>query len=184
VNRSDDELDRLLARGRLSRPEKERMLDAVTRANVPKRRRWWPFVLAPAIPAIAALLLMVHRHDEFHAKGSPSVTLEAGCVDGCRAGSTLMFRTAYVTQPSVLAAWSEDSHGMRVWYFPTEAGEMPTVEPHGAIETLARGVRIGNEHAQSHYTLHMMLVPPKTYTRDELAFSQRVRTDQPLEIVP
>lgn len=182
-----DELDRLLARGRLSRPEKERMFADVAHAIAPRRRFSWRVagILVPAFAVIALvpLGLVRSRHDGFRGKGLASgPTIEAGCAGGCRQGSTLVFRTAHVTQPSLLAAWAEDEHGARIWYFPTDAGELPSVPPHDAVEVIGRGARIGAEHGAARYTLHARLVSPGPHTRDELLRDEASATQLPLEI--
>jgi hypothetical protein len=154
-------VDRLLARGRLSRPEKERMLAALLPAAPRRRRRWlWVSAAAPALAA-AGLLLMVWPRgqpggDGFRAKGDgagPAVT--ASCASGCRVGSTLAYRIEGAREPLYLAAWTIDGKGVRTWHFPSSSGELPRVAAAGAPVLLPRGVRLGAAGTQ---TLHWVLL--------------------------
>jgi hypothetical protein len=183
-----DRLDRLLARGRMSRPEKERMFDEVTRAAERPASRRWLTALRFAIPALAVLVLvpflMLRHHDAgFAAKGEAShARIEAACAGGCRPGAKLVFRTSDVATASVLAAWSEVG-GERVWYFPSASGELPKIAPHQSPELVSRAVQVG-EHDPPHATLTMMLLPDGSYTREQILKLDAPRVQQPLEIAP
>jgi hypothetical protein len=194
-----DELDRLLAKGHMSRPEKERLFEDVLARATPRPRSAWDRLLASrlrfALPAVALLLLaplllLRRSSDEFHEKGAAAAApiIELGCADGCRAGAVLLFRTARVTTPSRLSAFAEDGAGQRIWYFPTETGEQPTVDAHEAPAALARGVRLGPEHHPGSYRVTVLLTPASepVPSRDQL-LARRSKPGvlvQPLEIVP
>ncbi len=192
MKRADqDQLDRLLARGRLSQPEKERLWGDIARAAKPswRARFGWIGALRWAVPALAMLLLIPiiflrRGTDEFHEKGQAAMAarIEVGCADVCRSGGVLQFRTGDVKAAAVLAAWAEDDAGHRIWYFPTDGGELPAVAPHAEMQTLARGARIGAEHAAGRYRITVSLLRPGEYTREKILANMVSRTTLPLEI--
>jgi hypothetical protein len=179
-------LDRLLARGRLSQPEKERRLAALLRPASGRRRRWlWVTAAAPSL-ALAALLVWWPRGDGFRAKGDgggPSVS--ASCTGGgCAVGATLVYRIEGAREPLYLAAWTVGEGGARTWHFPSVSGELPRVDAAGTPVLLPRGVRLGAPGAQ---TLHWMLVR-RPLTRPELLAATgrdvAARGDQQLVVAP
>ncbi len=159
----DDErgrMDRLLARGRLSQPEKERMLAAAlpaAGASRPRRRWLWLGAAAPALAAAGLVLMVWPRGDGFRAKGTgggPAVT--ASCAGGCAVGRTLVYRVEGARELLYLAAYSVDGAGTRTWHFPSGSGELPRVTPAaGAPVLLPRGIRLGTPGGQ---TLHWLLL--------------------------
>src|SRR5689334_9978896 len=74
---SEDELDSLLAEGRLSGPARDRIFEA----SLPPQRPGWRRVLVWALPlsTVAALLLFMLRPSEFRARGGGGPLLEVGC---------------------------------------------------------------------------------------------------------
>ena len=168
------ELDRLLGRGRLSRPEKEAILDE---ALPPRPRHGFAFfaarVLAPAA-ALGLIALVVVRLGDggFHAKGgghAPAV--DVGCGGACTRGSTLMFRVGALREPAWLAAYAVAPSGERIWYFPTDAGELPELPAHEASAVVPRGVRLGAEHAPGRYHVETLLLR-RRLSREEIVALQ------------
>jgi hypothetical protein len=156
---SDQELDSLLAQGRLSGPARDRIFDAVVAANRPAPR--WRRLLLWALPlsTVAALLLLILRPSEFRARGAGGPILEAVCAtEPCRVGSALMFRASAVDVGGFLAAYAL-SAGVdeRIWYFPSPDGECPTVDVESGTQTLPRGVRVGPEQPPGRYRVHLLL---------------------------
>jgi hypothetical protein len=153
------ELDRLLARGRTARPEREAILDEVLRATAPRRRRglgWWAARLALPMAAAAALLVVVpsvwrrstpEGDGAFRAKGRDGggPVVEAGCGGGCARGATLVFRVGRLDTPAWLAAWAVTADGERVWYFPSIDKELPRLPPSNEPQVVPRGVRLAGE---------------------------------------
>lgn len=172
--RDDDEIDRLLARGRSSGPERERILERALTASAPRRRgfrRWLLFAL-PAT-AIAALFVLWPR-SAFTPKGEPAAPfLDVSCDadhTACRLGSTLLFHVGGVAAPAALIAWAEPANGgERIWYFPSGDGAAVSVPASPAIQTLGRGVRIGPEHMPGKYVVHLVLARRPLSRADALA---------------
>jgi hypothetical protein len=178
----DAELDQLLARGRLSGSQYDRIEERVLERVRPQRKRWW-FALAPA--AAAASLLGVwllgsgasHR-PVFTAKsgGEPALAaLDVGCEGPrpheCRLGQTLMFSVGANAPRGYLAAYAErtDGAGARIWYFPTRGGVAPRVEPGASTHVLEQGVRLGASHGTGRYRVHVWVTEtPVERTSGEL----------------
>jgi hypothetical protein len=180
--RDDDELDRLLARGRLSGRQRDNVLDGAVRAAAP-RRRGWRQLLAVLLPATAAaLLLLLWPRQAFTPKGAPASTLlEVTCVDGardrCRAGETLLFHVGGANQGGVLTAWAEPAGGGEaIWYFPPSDDRPLTVAATPAMQTLGRGVRLGPEQPPGAYVVHLVLTA-RPLTRAEARDARDRRDD-------
>lgn len=192
--RDDDGIDRLLARGRLSGGARERILARALAASAPRRRSWRRW-LTIAVPATAALLLVVlWPRAAFTPKGAPAgVFFDVTCADGsghaCARGATLLFHLGGVVRPSSLAAWAEpDGGGERIWYFPAGNDDAAVAVPAGALlQTLGRGVRIGPEHAPGRYTVHLVL-SQRPLTRAEALAARAgdivATATVPLEVLP
>jgi hypothetical protein len=178
---SDEDLQRLLARGRLGGPARERVLDRVLDKTAPARtrRRAWLVPLVLALGSGVALLVLVirprpddvvvvrPRSDEdrwrnarWGIKGgatAAAVTLEARCAEGaCRPGSTLLFSAFGAATPGYLEAYAEPAAGGgRIWYFSAET-ESPLVPASAqATQPAGRGIVIGPEHAPGTYQVHL-----------------------------
>jgi len=153
-------IPRLLAgRDRLSRLEKEEILDNVLRASAPRRSRWWLAAL-PAF-ALAALVLVLAlprsggRGSEFTARGGgkPVATFAATC-NPCTPGGTLLFDTHGTTGFRYFAAFAKRADGTVLWYFPAESGasvDLVSQPTHGVLD---RGIVIGPEHAPGTYRVY------------------------------
>jgi hypothetical protein len=164
---SDEDLQRLLARGRLGGPARERVLDRVLDKTAPARthRRAWLVPLVLALGSGVALLVLVIRPRPEDAgwgtKGgatAAAVTLEARCGEGgaCQAGSTLLFSAFGAPTPGYLEAFAQPAAGgERIWYFSAET-ESPLVPASAkATQPAGRGIVIGPEHAPGPYQLHL-----------------------------
>jgi hypothetical protein len=173
-----DDLDRLLARGRLSGPQRERILDRVLEATArPGRLRLKHVIVAAPLVAAAAALVLVSRQDEapsFSPKGDKSSTIETTCSGGllsaCPIGSKLVFRFDGVSEPAYVQAYATPSPpnaGDRIWYFPTSAVPAPQLTAHAESEVLQKGVLIGPEHSAGGYRITLVL-SARPLTRDEL----------------
>jgi hypothetical protein len=201
----EEELDRLLARGHMGGPGRDRivakLLDARERRASWSRRRG---AVAFGLMAAAALvLLMVRPKEKFAAKGGAADGASLGasvtCLEGsgtqtCPVGGTLVIRLHDVASAGRLAAFAERAGtSSRIWYFPAADGASPEVLAGVAPQTLAKGIRVGPEHAPGHYTLHVLLLAhPLTRaaitaaleeTRDVAPSEVLARTTTPLEIV-
>jgi hypothetical protein len=167
---ADQELQRLLARGRLGGPGRERVLERILQGIArPVARRWriWIATLALAASGTTALVLMrrTPAGDEFTAKeGAKGKTgvLDLACLGGssaaCAEGSTLVFSATGASRPGYLAAYAEPAGGgERIWYFSAD-GESPAIPVStSGTHPAPRGVRLGPEHAAGHYLVHVFL---------------------------
>jgi hypothetical protein len=156
---SDEEVDRLLARGAMTPAESERALDGALRTTATRRR--WMFGLM--VPAAAALVLLIFLpRGGFTPKGAAAAPLlEVSCADGardrCRRGS---LRVCHVAAESggVLAAWAEPAGGgERIWYFPTAGDEWARVPAAPGLQALDKAVRLGPEQPPGVYVIHLVL---------------------------
>jgi hypothetical protein len=183
----DDELDVLLAHGRLSAPDRDRMFDRIM-ATQPKRR-WRGFAVAVgSLLAAAAMVLMIFtRSSSFRARGASGNVLEIACraVPGqkCPQGEVLLFRVSGVAQKAWLAAYAEPlGSGERVWYFPTAQGFAPSIEAKAAPDVLPQGARLGPEQPPGRYQVKLLLFStPPTRNLDGTPLAVETR---PLEVTP
>lgn len=114
---TDDELDALLSRGRLARPQREAMLRNVLAQTQPARKKAfaWPWAVGFAFSAAALVLVVRTPENDFAAKGAlgAGVTIEAVCQDTpCQSvalsvtgASRPAFVTGYAISPSGQRAW-------------------------------------------------------------------------------
>jgi hypothetical protein len=179
---SDEELDRLLSRGRMGAPDRQRVLGRVLDATAPKKSRvagWagvFAFVSAGAVAA-AVLLVRGRPDDAFTSKGSAGAAtprVEASCIDGdpsrCAAGSTIVFRAENCEAGGYLAAFAERAGSKdRIWYFPSKSDPtLPQVPAAAEPRVLGRGARIGPEHTPGPYVVTMILLR-HPLTREQIA---------------
>lgn len=171
----DKQLDRLLARGRLTPEELDEVLDrAITNKEAIEQtteqtteqkeaRRWWRWALVPALSfgAVACLFLVISNpftSDEFRARGGNGApTLTAECSSPCTSGATISFRVGAHDRPAFLAAFAV-SGDARVWYYPTAATESPLLAPSTVESVSESGARIGDEQQPGRYTVHGFLL--------------------------
>jgi hypothetical protein len=198
---SEDELDRLLARGRMGGPARERVLGRVLETTAPRKARMasWAGVLAfVSAGAVAATVLLVRGHpdDSFTSKGgSAAVTprVEVSCIDGdpsrCAMGSTLVFRAEDCEAGGYLAAFAERSGSTeRLWYFPSSNDPtLPSIAAKAEPQVLPRGARIGPEHTPGRYVVTMILAK-RQLTRDQIVDATSPdllgRWTTPIEVTP
>ncbi len=174
-----DDLDGLLARGRLSGPQRDRILERVLEKTDSSRRFRLKHVLlaAPLVAAAAALILVVPKlrdRAEFSAKGRGGSLVEATCSEGplsaCPIGSTLFFRFDGLSEPAYVQAFATPSspgEGERVWYFPTSSVPAPRLAANAASELLQKAVVVGPEHSANAYQITVVL-SAQPLTRDDL----------------
>jgi hypothetical protein len=189
---TDDEVDRLLAQGRLGGPGRERVFEQVVAgldAGERRAKRWSARFGGAALAAAAAalgLVLLVARPashpaaDGFRAKGGEgagSATLELGCLDAslaaCPVGSTLVFAASGPGAGATFAfaAYAEPREGAaagagRIWYFSAD-NEAPPLPASDGTRAAKRGIRIGPEHAPGAYLVHVFL-SQRPLTREAL----------------
>jgi hypothetical protein len=169
MNRSDGEIDRLLARGALGGAAREEILEQVLGASPeaarkPARRRLWLGGAALALSAAAALVLVVRPapQPEYRAKGAATgaPALDVGCppasLEACPAGSILVFSVLGAKVTGHLQAWAEPDEGTeRIWYLSAET-QTAALPPAVGTQPAGSGVRIGPEHQPGRYLIHVV----------------------------
>jgi hypothetical protein len=174
VSKSDEQLDALLSRGRLSGPERDRILKTVLdRSAAPRPARWSRWLLGGTVALAAAgtagVLLLPRLAPEpsgltARGGGAPGagVEIELGCVEGsldrCPVGGTLLFAVRGEQARGFLGAYARPAGGGEtIWYFSSE-GESPAVAAQGAgLQALSRGIRLGPEHQPGRYQVVVVL---------------------------
>jgi hypothetical protein len=166
----DAELDRLLARGRLSGAEYDAVEQRIFERIAPRKARSpWAFV-APAVALAAAFALWIGLRSpqpEYAEKGGGTVTggvANVGCGSGglhtCRLGDTLMFSVLGNVAPVYIVAYGQaldapDSG--RIWYFPRADGTALRVEAGAGTNVAPEGVRLGPPHVKGRYRVTVRL---------------------------
>jgi hypothetical protein len=164
--RRRDSIDRMLARGALSAPERERIFAKAYRGATFRPGRYLLTavpVAAAAFGLIVALRPIAPDASTFSAKGTgstPRVDVECypGTLAACPIGATLIFRPTGASGRAVfLHAYAEPAQegGERVWYWPAREGAPIRVEG-ASSEPLSQAVRIGSEHAPGAYRVHLV----------------------------
>ncbi|NVB81734.1 MAG: hypothetical protein HOV81_25290 [Kofleriaceae bacterium] len=154
-------LSRLLAgRDRLSRLEKEHILDQVLAQTAPPRRtRWW-LAAMPAVAAAVTILLVLapwHREPEFAARGGNQAVgaFKPTCAHGCGTGDKIVFDLAGTTGYRYFAAFSQRADGTVLWYFPGSDADTSVELAQGlGSGVLDRGIVIGSEHPAGTYRVY------------------------------
>lgn len=136
----DDEtarrMDRLLARGKLSGPEAdailERILETLDREKKPSKLRALPYWAGAALAAAAAVLLFINvPHDpggEMITESGDLSGLRVSCEDGeltaCPGSAKLVFEVTGKKASGFLSAYAEPigHEGERVFYYSKEDG--------------------------------------------------------------
>lgn len=197
----DDSLHVLLARGRLSGPQRDRIFAHAFDANRSVRR--WPrrsaLALGALLPAAAAVAFVLHSAPEafkstqvpwFAAKGSAGEPeLVARCPERapgtCRTGDRLIFEVDGATSGGYFAAYADCEARERIWYFPERDATMaavPATEGHSVLE---RAARIGEEHGVGRCVVHLFLLDrPVDRTTLPSATSDGVTVAVPIVITP
>ena len=189
-----DDLDDLLARGRLSGPRRERIFQEVQRQvhGGSARSKYW--IVAGSLTLAATLALGLRgqgaRPDGYTAKGISQTNVVVGCSRGelsdCPRGSTLIFHIDGLKSAGFLHAYAEPERAgtERVWYFPTAANPPPRVEPASEGQTMTRGIAVGAEHAAGRFRLHV-LIASTPLSREQLLNSPtpNIVTDDVIDMV-
>jgi hypothetical protein len=153
-------MSRLLSgRNRLSRLEKEQILDNVLGEVAPERRtRWW-FAAMPAVAAAVVLLFVFapwrpREQGEFTTRGAGHVlgAFKPTCARGCNPGDKLLFDLNGTAGYRYFAAFSQRSDGTVLWYFPSSdsAVGLDLTQQLGS-GVLDQGIVIGSEHPAGTY---------------------------------
>jgi hypothetical protein len=188
---SDDEVDYLLAGGRLGQAQKDRVSRNLARsvagddgsrarARPPMRRRIIA-TLASAAAAAACLALAIHLShdgDGFRSRGgniAPALSFDIECLGGqvhaCPRGSTLAFSSSYAAAGLFLTAYLEPQQDptnearSRVWLLSNETIPAPSPQNHGF---LLHGARLSEQQAPGGYLVRILL------TRRPLSHEQAV----------
>jgi hypothetical protein len=151
----------LAGRNRLSRPEKEQILDHVLAQSAPRRRsRWW-LATMPAIVAAVTVLLVLgpwrgSEQGEFTARGGDHLlgAFKPRCAHDCAAGDKILFDLHGTIGYRYFAAFSRRADGTVLWYFPRsdDAKSLDLSRELGS-GVLDHGVVIGSEHPAGTYRL-------------------------------
>src|SRR5262249_8677096 len=136
-----ERLDELLARGNLSGPIRDRILEGALRDAQITRPAWYgrrgvswgSSLLAAAALGVLALTFR-HSSQSLRSKGmdggAPVISLECtrGTADRCSQEGMLLFRIERADRLSYLSAYADPlAGGPKVWFFPLEDGSEPTV---------------------------------------------------------
>lgn len=204
---SDRDLDRLLGCGRISGPERERILASVQRhpavagpwRSMARLAARQPVMAAAAVVALVLGAMLAQRQvamqpPPMQARGAGSAPLyaaQAMCERGCRVGANLMFRVEGAEGPAWVAAYAEGPDGRRIWYFPDDSGVLLHVNGGAAPVFLDRAVRLGTEHPPGAYDVHVVFLN-QPLSRGELltemaaSVSAKIlaRSEQSLQVAP
>jgi hypothetical protein len=153
-------MSRLLSgRNRLSRLEKEQILEQVLGEAAPlKRSRWW-FAVMPAVAAAALVLFVLlpgrgHDSGEFTARGEGHAAgaFKPTCAHGCSTGDKILFDVNGTVGYRYFAAFSRRADGTVLWYFPASDADVSVdLVAQAGSGVLDRGIVIGNEHPAGTY---------------------------------
>jgi hypothetical protein len=172
MRRDDDTLAFMLARGRLSGAQRDRILNLVLRRRASRPRRWWLWVVGALTPMTAALALIVvaalrttetRPQPAFAARGAADgPVVEARCLSRpkgiCRRGDRLVFDVDGADRAAWLAAFAEGPSGARIWYFPGKRTPPPAVPAGGGHVVIGQAARIGDEHTVGRHRLHLLVL--------------------------
>jgi hypothetical protein len=89
--------------------------------------------------------------------------ITAHCPEPCRLGSYVKLVVGRTDKPSYLYAYAEDEALHRVWYYPTQSGTLPLIDPHADIVVLSEAIKLSDEHKVGReWTLHLYLLQEPT----------------------
>jgi hypothetical protein len=171
----DSSLRFLLAGGRLSGADHDRILARVRRAAAPPRRfGWWLAGFGATLSAAAAALVigvgLRHGTPDAGAPGALTAKGQAASAAGlgarcpgrprgsCHIGDRLIFEVEGASRGGLLAAYAENASGEKIWYFPTREGHLAEVPASAGVSVVGEAARIGPEHAPGRYTLHLFVL--------------------------
>jgi hypothetical protein len=199
-------LERLLARGRLGGPARERIFDRALRAaDVGGRagaRRWrwrwrWPIRLAPVAIGIAIAIVLVRPRPTdvgFRTKGAgaDAPLVEAICTapadGGCPRQGKLAIRVQGLSEAAFLTGYvtpaGTDIPETRRWFSPPGAREpAQRVEAGEAARILPQGLPL-DAFEPGRYDVHLRLVTRPASRADALAAPAIARSITPLTVLP
>jgi hypothetical protein len=187
-----DPVDRLLSRGALSAPERERIFANVYRVSTRRPVRLYAVLFCPLLVAAAAILFLRPGSGDnsgFSAKGSGSLpAVEMDCFPGsasaCPLGSTLILRAKVQESNGLfLHAYADPLNGtnQRIWYLPTQDTSPFLVTP-GMTGTLQPAIRVGNEHRPGRYRIHLIWAKAPMTHEQLLRGDDRVVSSEIVEI--
>jgi len=181
VRKRDAQLNDLLARGRLSAPQRERIWARLSWTSRAREVLSWkalrlglPVSAAGIVIVLLVARFVVDRQDAFVAKGGARSIVEVDCDRGslgaCPTGSRLIFRHARVTRPAYLEAYTDPlgRTGERVWYYPARAGTPPRLDAADS-ELLRDAIVLGPEHTVGDYEIHVIVSTRPLERREAMA---------------
>jgi hypothetical protein len=203
MNESEREkLEHLLARGRLSGGERERIFERALSTVAPPRSTWRRFGFVAWAPALAVLCAVAwfglrRSGDGFRARGGGiGPLIELGCADGasdrCSRGATLVLRVAGATEGGYLVAWAEPIAGDggardKIWFLPTRYAAAAKLQASVAPQLVPDGFQIGPAQPPGRYVVHARLLRAPADQHDApLALGSDVLAERvfPLEVTP
>jgi hypothetical protein len=188
----DDRIEELLSKGHLSGAAYDRIEERVlarTAAPRARGRGHWA-ALAAAVCGAGGLILILSRDIKpvtdagFRAKGEPAFagagSVELACSQegrACRPGDTLMFLVdsgALSGYMSARAVRLEPPSEERVWFFPTEGGEVPYIAAGQGTVVASQGVRLDREKLAGSYRVDVWFSASKPERRVPPVDEERV----------
>jgi hypothetical protein len=185
----DPVIPRLLAKqDRLSRIEKDEILDAVLASAAPakQRMRWW-FGVVPAVAAVLALLVIAPWRSEsapqIAARGGaePFASFRSICSGECVKGQKISFDLQGTTGYRYFAAFSKRPDGTALWYFPSSEAatslDLATQPKNGILD---QSIIIDADHPAGTYHVYGVFSrEPLTRTGIRDAFDDTLRSAGP-----
>jgi hypothetical protein len=169
----DDSLETLLANGRLSGAQRDRILERILDEHARKRPGWrtWATAAGAALP-LAALVALLLRPDSrggekdgswVAPKGEARGPLvEASCpgrpAGHCHPGDRLLFSVDGAIKGGFFAGFAECEGRERIWYFPTVNGDLPFLPARTGHSVVNQAARIGDEHGIGACKLHLFVL--------------------------
>jgi hypothetical protein len=167
----DDSLSIMLAAGRMSAGQRERVLERVLGAPQRRARAW--LITGGAVSLAAAMIFLViplsSESDVANSavatglrpKGSHSPLASARCegrpAGTCRVGDRMIFEVEGLAEPAFFGAYADCSSGDRVWYFPSTGGSLPSLVPAERV-VVDQAVRVGPEHVAPSCAVHLFVL--------------------------
>ena len=160
--RSDRLVPRLLSgRDRLSRIEKDAILEQVLGARTSRRTRWMWFAAPVLAAGVAILVIAPWRNDRaatetIAARGGSAraiASLHVTCAGACTPGAKLLFDLHGTTTFRYFAAFAQRDDGTVLWYFPTSDAATSIELGNATSGVLEQGIVLGAEHPAGHYVV-------------------------------
>lgn len=197
LQKGDEALDALLARGRFGGPDRERiLLGALRDAQIGAARggvRRFAVMASSSLAAAAVVALAIlrpWRAESTRPKGAPngaSVLVSLECMRGsaprCANDTTLLFRIEGARWPTYLFAYAEGVDGSpRIWFFSPTESTAPNVQGGTEREVLRDGIRL-DSLSPGHYDVHVVM-SPQPLTRSDVLTRRGTTAEHvlPLEV--